>query len=208
MCVCVCMQGARNVVYLCDHVVSAECMAQKSPDACVNQLIDKLLTASPHQGAGGPPLAAIIVPVMVVGECSGRCRKAGSSSSGLAAQVGSKVGSSSSGLAAPIAEQSTWQRPLQSRVPACKLRCMCECSCQPLPVAVPVQVPCWQRLPCGRCTAAASVSASRTKSSRASCRTSHASAQRAQQVAAQPVGLTLPANTAARQSPSVGGAGA
>jgi hypothetical protein len=43
-------------------------MADKPPDACVNELIDRLLTASP-QGAGGPPLAAIVVPVMVVGEC-------------------------------------------------------------------------------------------------------------------------------------------
>lgn len=58
--------GARNVVYLCDNVVSESCMADKSPDACVNELIDRLLTSSP-QGAGGPPLPAIVAPVMVVG---------------------------------------------------------------------------------------------------------------------------------------------
>lgn len=42
-------------------------MAEKSPDACVNELIDRQL-AQQTQQAAGVPLAAIIAPIVVVGE--------------------------------------------------------------------------------------------------------------------------------------------
>jgi hypothetical protein len=66
---CVCLvppQGSRNVVYLCQNHVSEACLAEKAPDACVNELIDSLLASNTHQ-QHGPPLAAILVPVMLVG---------------------------------------------------------------------------------------------------------------------------------------------
>jgi hypothetical protein len=60
-------QGSRNVVYLCQSVVSEACLAEKAPDACVNELIDALLAKNTHQQPD-PPLVAILVPVMLVGE--------------------------------------------------------------------------------------------------------------------------------------------
>lgn len=54
-------------MYLCQRVVSEACLAEKAPDACVNELIDALLSKSTPQQPG-PPLAAILVPVMLVGE--------------------------------------------------------------------------------------------------------------------------------------------
>lgn len=63
-----CVQGSYNVTYLCEHLVTQDCLAEKPPEACVNELIDSLLGKS-TQGKAGPPLAAIIVPCVVGGEC-------------------------------------------------------------------------------------------------------------------------------------------
>lgn len=41
-------------------------MAEKSPDACVNELIDSLGQAGGR--SSGVPLAAIVAPIVVVGE--------------------------------------------------------------------------------------------------------------------------------------------
>lgn len=67
LCVLWRVQGSRNVVYLCQSFVSEACLAEKSPDACVNELIDRQL-AQKTQQAAGVPLAAIIAPIVVVGE--------------------------------------------------------------------------------------------------------------------------------------------
>lgn len=65
------MQGARNVVYICDHLVDRACLAEKPADACVNELIDRYMAGSTEKhtrGLHGPLLAAIIVPVVVAGK--------------------------------------------------------------------------------------------------------------------------------------------
>ena len=73
-CVWRALQGSRNVVYLCENFVSEACMAEKSPDACVNELIDSLGQTGGR--SSGVPLAAIVAPIVVVGEWSaGLCRR-------------------------------------------------------------------------------------------------------------------------------------
>lgn len=71
VCWCWCLQGLREVVYLCDNIVSEACLAEKQPDACVNELIDSIMAQKATKpGLSGTLLAAIIVPVVVVGACS------------------------------------------------------------------------------------------------------------------------------------------
>jgi hypothetical protein len=70
VCICMCMQGSRNVLYLCEQLVSEACLAEKQPDACVNELIDAALAqkSSSAKGLSGAVLAAVIVPIVVVGK--------------------------------------------------------------------------------------------------------------------------------------------
>ncbi|KAF8061385.1 Acad10 [Scenedesmus sp. PABB004] len=61
---------SRNVSRLCAHTVDRACLERKSPDACVNELIDQAQAGAPPGGARGPSAgvlaAAIAVPVAVV----------------------------------------------------------------------------------------------------------------------------------------------
>lgn len=64
-------QRRRNSVRICENIISAQCLANNSPEACVQLFAGSLISqAAGAAAAGGGPasLAAIVAPVVIGGE--------------------------------------------------------------------------------------------------------------------------------------------
>jgi hypothetical protein len=67
------LQWQKNVSRACDNIVTPECLLAKGAETCVNDIIDQVQAGARQGGAATVRPAviavAVVVPVVVVGEC-------------------------------------------------------------------------------------------------------------------------------------------